>query len=98
MKQKFVYIVIRKAFSKNGNYESAFAIDYADVTTLSSLKKAEEFVAPLIKCQDNPYIECVIPENEILAENTLLYKYYAQQTYNRSGIRYGYMILKQVVG
>lgn len=103
MKEKFVHLVIRKTFVKDNNRDMAFAIDYSDVNSFSSSKKAEEFVTTMTTNKTltnngtNPFVETIIPTSEIYGDNTRAYKYYAQQTYNANGIRYGYMIIKQVI-
>ena len=103
MKEKFVHLVILKKFVKDNNRDMAFAIDYSNVNSFSSSKKAEEFVKTMTTNKvitnngTNPFVEVTIPQNEIYADNTRAYKYYAQQAYNANGVRYGYMIIKQVI-
>lgn len=99
MKEKFVYIVIRKTFIDTHCIDTACAIDYTDVHSFSSNKKAEEYIQNQIKWLGNniPFEEVIVPESELFNDTTRSYKYYAQQTYNERGLRYGFMLIKQTI-
>ena len=95
---KFVYIVIRKKFYNANGKDIAIPTDYLDVRTFSNIKKAEAEVKYQITLNN---IENGIPFHEsdmtpnIMTDNTKMYKIYAQQSYNMSGLRYAFIILKQ---
>ena len=64
------------------------------------MKKAEaevKYRIALNNLQENiPFQECDMTPN-IITDCTKVYKYYAQQDYNSNGLRYAFVILKQVL-
>ena len=101
-----VIVVTKKAFYKDfyGN-ERAMAVDYSDIHTFSNMDKAEDFVQQQIEMEKEfsqfgcpPYEKYVYEDTLIRKSNGYkAYIVYAQNEYNTNGIRYGYMISKQVV-
>lgn len=95
---KYVYIVIRKTFYNSHGNDYAVPTDYHDVRTFSNIKKAEAEVKYQIALND---LQTKIPFHEIdmtpnlISDNTVMYKVYAQKSYNMSGLRYAFIILKQ---
>ena len=95
---KYVYLVIRKCFYNSHGTDYAMPTDYLDVRAFSNIKKAEAEVKYLIKLHD---LENNIPFHEsdmtsdLIGDNCEMYKVYAQKSYNMSGLRYAFIILKQ---
>ena len=101
MRNKYIYIVIRKTFYKSADGKDvAIPTDYLDIHTFSNMKKAEgevKYRTILLQHQDNiPFQECDLTPN-IITDCTKVYKFYAQQNYNTNGLRYAFVILKQVL-
>lgn len=96
---KFVYIVLRKTFYKSAEGKDiAIPTDYLDIRTFSNIKKAEAEVRYRIALNDlqnlAPFQESDMTPN-LIGNNCEMYKVYAQQSYNMSGFRYAFVILKQ---
>ena len=95
---KFVYIVIRKKFYNANGKDIAIPTDYLDVRTFSNIKKAEAEVKYQMALNNiengNPFYESDMTPN-LISDNTEMYKVYGQQSYNMSGLRYAFIILKQ---
>lgn len=95
---KYVYLVIRKKFYNSNGTDYSMPIDYLDVRTFSNMKKAEAEVKYQIALNDLeskiPFYESDMTPN-LIGDNCVMYKAYAQQSYNMNGLRYAFIILKQ---
>lgn len=95
---KYVYLVVTKRFYNSHGTDYSMPTDYLDVHAFSNIKKAEAEVKYQIKLIDLrtkiPFHESDMTPN-LIGNNCVMYKVYAQQSYNMEGFRYAFIILKQ---
>lgn len=100
---KYVYVVLKKQFFNERGVDIPLAVGMSDISTFSTMKKAEEYVKEFVRiieeCPTEPKFEIYNdnPADAWCDDYCMACKVYAQQKYNRQGLRVGFMILKEII-
>ena len=103
-RNKYIYIVVRKWFYLSNGIDTAGCISNDDIHSFGTLKSAKEYVeSEIYACKsfnDVDFEQYNLDMVETIPYGKTIKSYnYSQPTYSsKSNTRYGFTILKQVVG